>query len=497
MLVAMRRVPGTDWIAAVQMPQEEAYRPLVEARARVGLMSAVAVLLAVVLGAAAIRSVSRPLEQLERAALELGEHLEGATALEARAALASLARIRSGDEIGRLASSFRQLATRLEQTLGSLRRAADDWERTFNSVGDAVVTLDVGGRIARMNLTAQRWFGLSEAEALGRPAHEIVTGAPAPPAGWPEVAALARGEKLEWAQALERPRGRFELTLTPIAREGAMGGSVLIVKDVTEGRRLEEELRHAQKMEAVGRLANGVAHDFNNMLTVILSTGRAARDELAPGHPLREDLEEILATAGRAAALTRQLLEFSQRQAISEARTLDLGEAVRCLEQALRRLLGDGVELRLVTRPQPCPVRADPGQLDQIVLNLAANARDAMPSGGRLTIEVGPVDPDDPATRRDSLPSGPLVCLSVSDTGVGMSEATRARIFEPFFTTKSFGKGAGLGLTAVYGIVQQGGGAIRVTSAPGSGTTLRVYLPLAAAPDGAPGGGRGSAATVG
>ncbi|HXI19865.1 MAG TPA: PAS domain S-box protein, partial [Gemmatimonadales bacterium] len=232
--------------------------------------------------------------------------------------------------------------------------------------------------------------------------------------------------------------------------------------------RSEEQLRQAMKMEAVGRLAGGVAHDFNNLLTSVLGHADLALAALSLSDPLREDLLEIRSAGTRAAGLTQQLLAFSRKQVL-EPRVVDLNAVVSGLARMLRRTIGEDIALVTRLAPDLNPVRADPVQMEQVLLNLAVNARDAMPDGGRLTIE----------TRNVLLPSGPAARVTVEDTGVGMSEDVRTHLFEPFFTTKEIGKGTGLGLATVYGIVQQSGGSIAVTSTPGQGTTFVVDLPHA------------------
>jgi len=256
---------------------------------------------------------------------------------------------------------------------------------------------------------------------------------------------------------------------TSIAIENVQSQSALV--------RTELQLQHAQKMEAVGRLAGGVAHDFNNVLSVILSYATMIKDDLSPGEPLYADIDEIKIAGERAAELTRQLLAFSRQQAL-ETKVLDLDQVVGGMEKMLRRLLGADIELTLLPATQLWKVRADPGQVEQVVMNLAVNARDAMPQGGKLTIEVKNAELDEEyAGAHHEVRPGCYVMLAVSDSGAGMDRATLARIFEPFFTTKEKGKGTGLGLATVFGIVKQSGGHVWVYSEPGEGSSFKVYLP--------------------
>jgi PAS domain S-box-containing protein len=276
-------------------------------------------------------------------------------------------------------------------------------------------------------------------------------------------------------------QGWFELRFVPVPR-----GVCILSLDITDQKRAhaalartEEQLRHAQKMEAVGRLAGGMAHDFNNLLSVILSYTSLFLADMSGEDPLRPDVEELEKVGRRGAELTRQLLAFSRRQALNP-RLVDAGQIVLGMEKMLRRLLGAGIELTLLVPPGLDAIRVDPGQLEQVVMNLAVNACDAMPVGGKLTIETRNVVLDEDYAREHlDVEAGAYVMIAVTDTGFGMDKQTQARAFEPFFTTKDRGKGTGLGLATAFGIIKQSGGHIWLYSEPGRGTTFKVYLPRA------------------
>jgi two-component system, cell cycle sensor histidine kinase and response regulator CckA len=252
--------------------------------------------------------------------------------------------------------------------------------------------------------------------------------------------------------------------------------------DVTERKQLEEQFLQSQKMEAIGRLAGGIAHDFNNLLTVVQGYTDVILGEIATSHPHRPALEQVKRAGERAAALTRQLLLFTRRQVV-EARVVDLNAIVREMDRMLRRLIGEDLELDIRTVGESGPIKTDPGQIEQVLMNLAVNARDAMPNGGRLVIETAlQIVTAVQATRRANMPAGSWVCLRVSDNGSGMDHNTLAHIFEPFFTTKAPGQGTGLGLATVFGIVQQNGGHIEVSSTKGVGSIFTIYLPRTTEP---------------
>ncbi len=360
-------------------------------------------------------------------------------------------------------------------------RGARDFLRSIAEHSPAgIVTTDMRGHITYWSPRAEELLGYRPDEVLGRPVSGYQRG------GLESARTLMQRLRQEErireheAEILARDgrwvECRFSLALLRDAA-GAEIGTLAILEDTTEHKRLEAQLRQAQKMEAVGRLAGGIAHDFNNLLAVIMGHSDLIKSVLRKGDALAHDVEQIRRASERAATLTRQLLAFSRRQFL-QPQVIDVNTLVGNLATMLRRLIGEHVQLELRLDPDAGRVSADPGQIEQVVMNLTVNARDAMPQGGRVVLETAAVVLDQAfVTAHPGSTAGAHVCLSIHDTGCGMGPEVLSHLFEPFFTTKEPGRGTGLGLSTVYGIVKQHRGYIGVTSEPGHGSTFGVYLP--------------------
>jgi PAS domain S-box-containing protein len=372
------------------------------------------------------------------------------------------------------------------------RRRADETRNRLASIvassEDAIISRGMDGIIQSWNRGAEKLTLYSAEEAVGKPLAMLFAPQQAEQMDL-ERKKVDGGETLVQLETtcIRKDGTNVDVSLTASVLKddaGAVLGVSLVARDISERRkaeaalrRSEEQFRQAQKMEAIGSLAGGVAHDFNNLLSVILSYTRIIVDELKPSDPLAADLEEVHKAGLRATDLTRQLLAFSRQQLLQPV-VLDLNQVVTGIEKMMGRLLREDIQLTLLTAPRIGKVLADPGQIEQVIVNLLVNARDAMPKGGNLTIETGSVVLDQTyAAEHAGVTAGPYVMIAVTDTGTGMDAATKQRIFEPFFTTKDKSKGTGLGLSTVYGIVQQSGGHIWVYTELGKGTTFKVYLP--------------------
>jgi len=359
---------------------------------------------------------------------------------------------------------------RLNGRLRKMLEHLDYQGQLLSQTSEAILATAPNGRVTYLNRAAETLFGRGLKEARGMRVEKLLTLSPG------DDPALKSGDRLV-PQEEGDPRHVELLVSDLLSPSGEASGNVVCVRDVTELRSLEEQYRQAQKLESVGQLAGGVAHDFNNLLTIINGYCRLLiSDESAPRQFLPE-LEAILQAGERAASLTRQLLAFSRKQHLQPT-VLNLNRVVANIEPMVTRLIGEQVRVVTALEPALRSVKADSGQLDQVILNLALNARDAMPRGGTLLIETSNLDLNERDARAYfELTPGAWVMLSVSDTGVGMDEQTRGRIFEPFFTTKPPGQGTGLGLSMVYGIVRQSGGHVRVRSERGVGTTFKLLFP--------------------
>lgn len=394
-------------------------------------------------------------------------------------------------------SAIRDISER-KQIEEQLRRAHEELDRRKNrqiwdsqnrlalivdSSQDAIIGKNLDGIITHWNKGAERIYGYTAEEMIGKSISIL-----APKDRPDEIPAILEkirlGGSVEYFESVRVTKdGRqldVSISVSPICdAEGKIVGASAIARNITAQKRAEDQLQQAQKMEAIGRLAGGVAHDFNNILGIITACSELLRSHVDASVRSAQYVDNIRKASERGASLTRQLLSFSRRQPI-QPQVLDLNERLKEISKLLRPLMGDDVQIVLPPSVASAIVEADPGQLDQIVVNLAVNARDAMPRGGKLIIETATQQFDEVFARQHPpMTAGRYVMLAVSDNGVGMDQNTVARIFEPFFTTKETGKGTGLGLATVYGIVKQSGGHIWVYSEPGRGTTFKIYLPCA------------------
>ena len=385
---------------------------------------------------------------------------------------------------------------RLQESLMLIGRAKREWESTADSLPQLICLMDNRGYILRANRTLERWNLGQVLNVKGQKIHELVHPRCTDPdcflrnfwqQAWGKLACGGTTELEVEDRVMER---YLLIQVQPILaqahREGEETASyaVVVLNDITERKRaereivaLEEQLRQAQKMEAIGRLAGGIAHDFNNLLTPITGYSQLAMRTLSLSDPMRNDLQEIQKSADRAAKLIRQMMSFSRRQPV-KPQVININNILLDLDKMLRRLIGEQIELVTIAAPDLGSVKVDPGQFEQVIVNLAVNARDAMPKGGKLILETSNVtlEKDDTYEHAGILP-GKYVRVTASDTGIGMNEQVKARLFEPFFTTKEEGKGTGLGLATCYGIINQSGGHILVYSELGQGTTFKIYLP--------------------
>ena len=481
-LATARAVAGAPWTVVVEFPRKAVLGPARVVLRRLATIAAV-MLLAGLLAAWALSGTIT--SRLQR--------LTGAAEAIAAGDYSRQVRVERRDEMGRLADAFNLMGRHVQESQQHLEAQVRELQATRSRLEQLVNASDAmiyAGRVAD-ETSVPVYVSENITRLTGYEPREALT-----PDWWPGHVHHEDLERIHGELAQQFPQGQFSIeyrfrhkdgTYRWILDEGRVrhdgsGQPVEVVGawiDITERKRLETQLRQAQKMEAIGQLAGGVAHDFNNVLTAIAGNAELLQEGFPAGDPKRDTVEEIRSAASRAESLTRQLLAFS-RQQIMQPRVLEPNRVVEGMEKMLRRLIGEDIDLVCILPEDVGRVVADPSQIEQVILNLAVNARDAMPTGGKLTLETGNAE-FDPAYARTHAPAVPgrFVMLAVSDSGAGMSPEVKARVFEPFFTTKAPGKGTGLGLATVYGIVKQSGGFIWVYSEAGEGTTFKIYLPRA------------------
>ena len=490
-VVALSRpISGTPWYVLLEFAAEPIFAQSGLFLWRVTVVGLIVLAIGLASASMLSRSIARPLDALTKAASEItaGGH-------------SRLVEVSTRDELGELAKAFNTMVVRLRDTQrdlerqvqertaelherrhaeDALRRSEERYRDLFENANDMIFTHDLNGYFTSINKRGEMLTGYARHEFIGMNIGTITA---------PGYLALVSDSVSNKTTGGEQARlyeteiitkdGRLlpvEVNARLIYEGDQPVGVQGIARDISERKQLEDQLRHSQKMEAIGRLAGGIAHDFNNLLTAIIGYSQLALGRLSSDDAMRKEIDEINNAGLRAAALTNQLLAFSRKQ-LPQPRVLDLNVSVCGLQKMLQRLIGEDLQLIIKPASDRAHVKADPGHVEQVIMNLAVNARDAMDEGGTLTIETTVLELETGSGHDPPIPSGPYVVLSINDTGAGMDPETMSHIFEPFFTTKEQGKGTGLGLSTVYGIVKQSGGHISVASKRGRGTTFKVWLP--------------------
>ena len=392
-----------------------------------------------------------------------------------------------GANVAAAVLSYVAMSVAVTGLISQLHRSSSMLTATLSSIADGVLATDREERLTFLNPVAEALTGWRVNDALGRPLGEVmhvIEEGSREPSGSPVSIAIRQGSYAHNAGpvlliAKDKTEIAIEQSAAPLRDEsGRLRGAILVFRDVTNRRQLEEQVSHGRKMDAMGRLAGSVAGDFNNVLTVISGYSDLLRSQAPASSPLRRYADEIMFAGERAAGLTRQLLAFSSGQA-AQPKVVDLNAFLAAMEPLLRRMLGESIDLILLPGPSLGRVNIDPAQMHQAILNMITNAREAMPAGGKVVLETTNVEISEPSTKNPGVKPGSYVMLALSDTGSGMDAETRSRLFEPFFTTKQHSKGSGLGLAMVYGTVKQADGHITVYSQVNCGTIFEIYLPRA------------------
>jgi len=482
MLISLKQIPGTEWILGAQQTVEEAFAPIQEAKTRTLASILFAVIVAAVLASVTITRISRPLTKLRKGVMLLCGAGEEQEARMKEEYVRELEGIAAKGEIGDLTAAFVSLSKQLDTTMGSLKLSVSDWESTFNSVSDAILIVDEESRIIRLNDAARRILDEQRGGVVGRRLFRLLDHARIVDNSSIE----GKISSTEQAFLIELSRGEttctFQVSVSPLIRKSERMGTVIVGKDVTsevhadaERKILEAQLQQAQKMEAIGTLAGGIAHNFNNLLMGIQGNTSLILMDTEPKHPHYQKAKNVEKLVQSGSRLTSQLLGYA-REGRFQIKPLSLNKLVKEISEPFSLARKD-IRVRPHLSEDLLTVLADRGQLEQVLMNFFVNAADAMPNGGTLELKTENVTHKSFCRKVLDLKPGRYVHLAVKDTGTGMDKKTLERIFEPFFTTKAVGKGTGLGLASVYGIIKAHGGFVDVESEEGYGSTFHVYLP--------------------
>ncbi|MBI5198621.1 MAG: PAS domain S-box protein [Nitrospirae bacterium] len=472
-LTAVSSPSKVKWYASVGVPSEEIYSPIRKDILRSISFSLLILVLALAISWLFGNRIVSPLSRLAHGARELSA-----------GGLGIKVEVRTGDELEDLAGSFNQMSVEIKEREEALREGEEHFRSLVQSAVDGIISADSSGKIISWNSGAEKIFGYAEEEVILKPLTILIPERyrEAHQKGFERMHSTGESRiagKILELNGLRKDGGEFPLEISlSLWKFREETCCTAIVRDITEHKNLEEQLRHAQKMEAIGQLAGGIAHDFNNMLNAIIGFGSLMEMNMNNDDPNRTHLKEILGAGERATHLTKGLLAYSRKQII-DLKPENLNEIIRAVEKFLRSIIGADIELKMILSDKELIAMVDSSQIQQVLMNIATNARDAMPDGGELIIEAGIVQMDEKYVKMHGYGElGFYALISITDTGIGMDEKTTKRIFEPFFTTKETGKGTGLGLSIVYGIIKQHGGFINVYSEPGRGTTFKIYLPF-------------------